>query len=68
MTLNQMEYSKCLSTTILKQNDSGQIEEEEEEVNVWKHQTQEESEEEEDGGRPATGQTNTPWFLFSMAT
>lgn len=32
-----MEYSKRLSTTVLKQNDSGQIEEEEEEVNVWKH-------------------------------
>lgn len=62
-----MEYSKRLSTTILTQNDSGQIEEEEEEVNVWKHQTQEESEE-EDGGQPATGQTSTPWFLFSMAT
>lgn len=33
-----MEYSKRLSTTVLKQNDSGQIEEREE-VNVWKHQT-----------------------------
>lgn len=41
-------------------------------VNVFKHQTLEESEEGGGGGgdvgRPTTGQTNTSWFLFSMAT
>lgn len=38
-------------------------------VNVFKHQTLEESEEGGgDVGRPTTGQTNTSWFLFSMAT
>lgn len=37
-------------------------------VNVFKHQTLEESEGGGDVGRPTTGQTNTSWFLFSMAT
>lgn len=41
-------------------------------VNVFKHQTLEESEEGGGGGgdvgQPTTGQTNTSWFLFSMAT
>lgn len=59
-----------LSTIFLKQNDSKRRSQEEEKGECL--QTLEESEEGGGGGgdvgRPTTGQTNTSWFLFSMAT